>query len=101
MKETYLTHKEGQKEDHYELTCEQWRKKFLQMDHSELCRRFHLKSDADALYIVYYDQEYRLDRRNGMITLADDPEQKLPYMMALCCALNLYAVEKAAEGRFK
>ena len=79
MKETYLTHKERQKEDHYELTCEQWRKKFLEMDHSELCGRFHLKSDADALYIVYYDQEYRLDRRNGMITLADDSEQKLPF----------------------
>ena len=77
MRESYITKREGKPADNYELTCEKWRKLFLEMNHEELVKRFQLKSDENAVYIVYYGQEYRIDRINGMITLTLEPEQKL------------------------
>lgn len=79
MRESYITKREGKPADNYELTCERWRKLFLEMNHEELIKRFQLESEEGALYIIYYGEKYRLDRQTGMITLADDPERRLAF----------------------
>lgn len=79
MRESYLTRQEGEPEDHYEMTCEKWRKMFLDMDHEELAGRFSLEKDEEALYITYFCEKYRIDRKSGMITLAKDPERRLSF----------------------
>ena len=54
MRDSYITQREGKPVDHYELTCENWRNKFLEMDQEELIRRFSLEADEKALYIPYF-----------------------------------------------
>lgn len=102
MRESYLTNAEGKRADNYELTCEKWRNIFLEMDQEKLAERFGLESDGEALYITYYAQKYRIDRRNGMITLADRPEQKLAFN-TLMSIYNLFYYAKpgaAVKGEF-
>lgn len=94
MRETYITPREGKPADNYELTCEKWRRLFLEMDHEELVSRFCLKSDKDAVYIAYYGQEYRLDRKCGMITLVSDPEHRLSFN-TIIAIYNLFYYAKA------
>ena len=79
MRDSYITQREGKPVDHYELTCENWRNKFLEMDQEELIRRFSLEADEKALYIPYFSQIYRIDRTTGMTTLTDDPEKRLKF----------------------
>lgn len=99
MRESYITKREGKPTDNYELTCEKWRKLFLEMDHGELVRRFQLKSDKNAVYIVYYGQEYRIDRMNGMITLTSEPEQKLSFNTIISIYNLFYYAKPEAEIR--
>lgn len=99
MRESYITKREGKPTDNYELTCEKWRKLFLEMDHGELVRRFQLKSDKNAVYIVYYSQEYRIDRMNGMITLTSEPEQKLSFNTIISIYNLFYYAKPEAEIR--
>ncbi len=49
------------------------------MDHEELIRRFGLESSEDAMYITYFAEKYRLDRKSGMVTLERDPERRLGF----------------------
>ena len=52
MKESYITNAEGRL-DNYQLTCEKWRRIFLEMDQKELAERFGLEQDEEAFYIVF------------------------------------------------
>ena len=79
MRESYVTRREGRPDDHYEKTCENWRLKFLEMDQESLINRFSLKADDDALYIDYFSQSFRIDRKNGMITALGQPEKRLGF----------------------
>lgn len=102
MRESYLTNTEGKRTDNYELTCEKWRKIFLEMDQEELTGRFGLEQDENALYIIYYAQKYRIDRLTGMITLAEDPERRLAFN-TLMSIYNLFYYVKpgaAVKGEF-
>lgn len=102
MRENYLTNAEGKPKDNYELTCEKWRKIFLGMDQEELTGRFGLNSDEEALYISYFRQKYRIDRRTGIITLADAPECRLAFN-TLMSIYNLFYYAKpgaAVKGEF-
>lgn len=83
MRENYLN-TDSKKKDNYATICEKWRKIFLEMDAEELARRFGLELDGEALYITYFCERYRLDRRTGMITLADDPEKRLGFNTLMC-----------------
>ena len=65
-------------EDNYKKVIENWRQKFLEMDHDELIRRFGLKSDPQALYITYYSREFRVDRKTGRVSCASGTEE-LPF----------------------
>ncbi len=93
MRENYLTNTEGTKVDNYELTCERWRKTFLEMDQKKIQERFGLEIDEESLYVVYFGQKYGINRRNGMITLCDDPEQRLSFN-TLISVYNLFYYAK-------
>lgn len=102
MRETYLTNGEGERQDRYELTCEKWRARFLEMDHEALAKRFGLEQDEDALYIVFFNQRYRLDKKCGMITLEEDPERKLAFN-TIISIYNLFyyaSPEARVKGEF-
>lgn len=102
MRESYLTKKEGKRADNYELTCEKWRKLFLEMDQKELTERFGLECDEEALYINYYRQKYRIDRKSGMITLEADSKCRLAFN-TLMSIYNLFYYAKpgaAVKGEF-
>lgn len=102
MRETYLTNAPGEREDRYELTCEKWRMRFLEMDHEALAERFHLEQDEEALYIIFFNQRYRLDKKNGMITLEEEPERKLAFNTIISIYnLFYYALPEAkVKGEF-
>lgn len=86
----------------YELINENWRKLFLQMDHGELARRFRLKMDDGALYITFYDRQYRLDRRSGAVTDAEDPNRSISFDESMSILNMLYYSKPGASvsGRF-
>ena len=62
-------------------------------------KRFQLKSDENAVYIVYYGQEYRIDRINGMITLTLEPEQKLSFNTVISIYNLFYYAKPDAKVR--
>lgn len=66
-------------ESNYDKVREHWRQKFLTMDHEALIRRFHLDADEEALYITYFSHRLRIDRKSGIITLADAPDVPLTF----------------------
>ena len=60
----------------YEKVVETWRQKFLLMEQENLIKRFRLDADEDALYIVYFSQKIRIDRKSGELSYVDFPEKK-------------------------
>lgn len=98
MKESYITNAEGRL-DNYQLTCEKWRRIFLEMDQKELAERFGLEQDEEAFYIVYYHQKYRLDKKNGMIVLNDDPERSLSFNTVMSIYNLFYYSKPYAQVR--
>lgn len=93
MRDSYISHTDEKAPDNYELTCETWRKIFLDMDQEDLICRFRLEHDEDAMYITYYGEIYRIDRKNGMITLLDDPDRRISFN-TLMSIYNLFYYSK-------
>lgn len=65
--------------DNYHSVCEVWRQKFLQMDHESLAARFHLKIDADFLYITYFSHPCSICRKTAKITRLDRPDAEIGF----------------------
>ncbi len=65
--------------DNYKVLEEKWREIFASMDHGELISRFDLEEDSQALFVTYFGQRYRLDKKNGRITLEEDPARELTF----------------------
>lgn len=63
---------EKERQSNYDKVIENWRLKFLEMDHGELIRRFHLGADGEALYVTYFSQLLRLDRKTGVMTYENE-----------------------------
>ena len=97
MQESYLTRPEGEALDNYEMTCEKWRKTFLDMDHEELTQRFSLETDENALYITYFCEKYRIDRKSGMITLVKDPQRRLAFHTIIAIYNLFYYAKPGAK----
>ena len=93
MRESFLSPNEHENTDNYASVCDKWRKVFQEKEKEELIARFQLEHDEDALYITYYNEKYRLDRKTGMLTLADDPERVLPFNTAMSI-YNLFHYSK-------
>lgn len=86
----------------YDRLNENWRNLFLQMDHEELARRFRLKMDDGALYITFYGRQYRLDRRSGAVTEAENPDAPVSFDESMSILNMLYYSRPGASvsGRF-
>lgn len=65
--------------NNYAAVCETWRKKILEMDLNELKQRFSMEEDAQAYYITYYNEKYRLDKENAALALAGRPNKTLTF----------------------
>ena len=79
MKKNSVSEKRERRSGNYEVLCDKWRKIFLEMDHEELIQRFHLESDEEAIYVIYFHEKYRLDKKSGALTLVSDPDRKLVF----------------------
>lgn len=97
MRGNYITVQDGKLADHYEETCEIWRKKFLEMDQEALADRFLLEKDGQALYLTYFNERYRIDRKSGMITLEKDPERRLAFNTVITIYNLFYYTKPAAK----
>lgn len=85
----------------YEKVIETWRKKFLEMDQETLICKFHLEADEEALYITYFSHRMRIDRKNGKITMCEQPDKVLTFNTVITI-YNLfhYAIENpVASGK--
>lgn len=57
----------------YEITKRQMQKEFLKYDQENMIRKFHLKHGRDFLYIRFVGKEYRIGRKDGVVSgSADD-----------------------------
>jgi len=65
--------------DNYENVRTEWRKRFLNMDHPALARRFRLKIDDENLYLTYFSHPCAIDRRTGIITRLDKPDVQIGF----------------------
>ena len=68
-----------EKKSNYDAVREVWRQKFLTMDHESLAERFHLKIDADHLYLTYFSHPYSIDRRTARIVRLDQPDAPISF----------------------
>ncbi len=85
--------------DNYKALCEKWREIYLGLDQEELERRFGLRSDGDARYITYFNQEYRLDKKSGKLSLVSQPERELPFHAVMMIYHLFYYSKPGAKVR--
>ncbi|MDO4519191.1 MAG: DUF3786 domain-containing protein [Eubacteriales bacterium] len=85
--------------DNYQKVRDDWKQKFLGMDHKGLAKRFHLKIDEENLYITYYSHPFAIDRKTGEITRLDLPEKIVGFDTALLFyTMFHYAVEEPSPS---
>lgn len=85
----------------YDAVLNNWRQKFLAMDHEALARKFRLAIDDEALYVTYYTHPLRIGRRSGDVRYMDKPEITPPFNTAIT-VYNLFhyaADQPAASGK--
>jgi len=86
--------------DNYRMLCEKWRLIYRDLENQgELEKRFSLRCDENGRYITYFNQEYRLDKRTGMLTLAGDPERELCFNEVMSIYHLFYYVKPGARVR--
>ncbi len=85
----------------YDKVRENWRQIFLGMNQEDLIRRFGLKADQEALYLLYFHHEMRIDRKTGEITYTERPEKRPAFGTVLQIYNTFYyAVERPlASGK--
>ncbi|KIR02568.1 hypothetical protein P261_01383 [Lachnospiraceae bacterium TWA4] len=69
--------------DNYQALRDEWKKKFLSMDHVKLAERFHLKIDDEKIYVTYYSHPFTMDRKTGDIVRLDAPKKAIGFDTAL------------------
>lgn len=86
-------------QSNYDKVIETWRLKFLEMDHEELIRKFHLEADEQALYLTYFSHRMRIDRKSGRVTMCEQPDRELTFNTVITIYnLFYYAVEDPKES---
>lgn len=88
-------------DSNYDKVTENWRLKFLEMDHEAIIKKFHLESDEKALYITYFAHRMRIDRETGVISYCEEPERRVGFDTNMdIYNLFHYAIENpAASGK--
>ena len=61
-------------ESNYEKTKRACAQAFCETDHSALIERFGLEQDADYLYVRFFEQPFRLNKRTGIIERREECE---------------------------
>lgn len=69
--------------DNYEVIRQNWRQRFLEMDHAQLARRFGLKMDDDCLYMTYFSHPFAISRSEGRIVRLDRPEMEIGFNLEM------------------
>lgn len=70
-------------QSNYDRLLDEWRLRFLEMDHDALAERFSLRSDEGALYIQLFDREIRIDRSDGRLSVVGDASAELGFDAAM------------------
>ncbi len=97
MRESFLNEEEVKNTDNYKALCERWRKIYLELDQETLEQRFSLKSDENARYITYFNEEYRLDKKTGMLTMVNDPKRELSFQTVMTIYHLFYYTKPGAK----
>lgn len=58
--------------DNYEIMRNQMRGKFVKYDQEKMIRKFSLNSDDEYIYITFVSENYRINRKNGIVERSDD-----------------------------
>ena len=58
--------------NNYEIMKRQMRTEFLKYDQDKMARKFHLRYDADVIYITFIRRLYRVHRTSGNVEWSDD-----------------------------
>lgn len=85
----------------YEKVLENWRLRFLAMDHQDLIRKFDLKADEEYLYLTYFSKELQINRKSGGICEVENPKRVLGFDTCITI-YNLfhYAIDRpVASGK--
>lgn len=69
--------------DNYEVVRQNWRRRFLEMDHEELARRFGLKLDGGQMYVTYFTHPYAISRTEGGIVRLDRPDMEIGFNLEM------------------
>lgn len=75
--------KKIKEESNYNKVVEEWRLRFLEMDHEAIIKKFSLETDEDAMYLTYFSHIMRIDRRSGVITYRDEPKKQVGFATAM------------------
>ncbi|MGX8714608.1 MAG: DUF3786 domain-containing protein [Lachnospiraceae bacterium] len=102
MRNSYIADPDSRNPDRYQKVCDDWRLKFLEMDHQKLVDFFGLDQDDQAIYITYYNIVYRVDKTTGMIWRRDDPERRLEFdtIIAIYNLFHYYKDSAQVRGVF-
>lgn len=86
-------------QSNYEKVLEMWRENFLKMNHEALIKKFHLESDEENIYLIYFSKKLSLNRKTGRISYVDEPERR-PGFDTSITIYNMfhYACEAPAES---
>lgn len=100
MRESFIRREDENNTDHYRELCDRWRILYRDLkNHEELEKRFSLRCDEDARYITYFNREYRLDKKTGMLTLVEDPDRELVFNEVMAIYHLFYYVKPRARVR--
>lgn len=58
--------------DNYEIMRNQMRGEFVKYDQEKMIRKFSLNSDADYIYITFVSENYRINRKSGVVERSSD-----------------------------
>ncbi|WP_455539288.1 DUF3786 domain-containing protein [Terrisporobacter sp.] len=79
----------------YDIQADKCKLEFIKMDHKKISQKFNLEHDEDYLYIYFFSQKYRLNKKNGNIEKTYDEvnyiDTKYNEVMTL---LDLFAYSK-------
>ena len=49
----------------YDIQADKCKLEFIKMDHKKIAAKFNLNYDENYLYIFFYNQKYRLNKKTG------------------------------------
>lgn len=60
------------RKSNYEIQCEMAQKKFCQLDHEKMIKKFALPKEGNCVYFNYVNHRYQINLENGMVYYSDN-----------------------------